>query len=216
MKVTFIILVCLFFINIQTSQATYGVDVSSPVSSSTFTCMRNAGYSFAIVRAYQSTGSPDPNVVATVRNAHAAGVPYVDVYMFPCPRCGKSAAAQVSEAITYLRSNSVSFGMFWFDIEGSQYWSSQSFNQNWFTQAVNQARSMGVTIGVYTSASQWAPIMGNFNGGSAYPLWYAHYDGVPGFGDFQPFAGWQHPAIKQFSDQGAKCSASYDINWYPS
>ena len=34
---------------------------------------------------------------------------------------------------------------------------------------------LGVKIGVYTSQSQWPGIMGSYNGGSPYPLWYAHY-----------------------------------------
>ncbi len=66
-------------------------------------------------------------------------------------------------------------------------------------------------VGVYTSESQWGPIMGSYTGGSAYPLWYAHYDGQPSFSDFTPFAGWKAPSIKQFSDAGAKCGVSYDI-----
>lgn len=36
-------------------------------------------------------------------------------------------------------------------------------------------------MGVYTSKSQWIPIMGDWSGGSSLPLWYAHYDGNPSF-----------------------------------
>jgi hypothetical protein len=97
----------------------------------------------------------------------------------------------------------------------------------------------GLDIGVYTSDSQWVPIMGSYTGGSSYPLWYAHYDGEPNFDDFSPFNGWSSPYMKanppwfppiscfwrvltlfglvvqQFSESGAKCSVSYDINWHP-
>ena len=44
-----------------------------------------------------AAGSPDPNAPATIRNARGAGMKYVDVYMFPSPRCSKSAAEQVEE-----------------------------------------------------------------------------------------------------------------------
>jgi hypothetical protein len=47
------------------------------------------------------------------------------------------------------------------------------------------------------------------------PIWYAHYDGEPSFNDWQSFGGWSRPTAKQFSDQGHKCSANYDINWKP-
>ena len=43
------------------------------------------------------TGSVDPNVVVNIKNARAAGIPYVDVYLFPCPKCAKSASEQVDE-----------------------------------------------------------------------------------------------------------------------
>jgi hypothetical protein len=70
-------------------KATYGVDLSTYASTSVYSCMVSSGYSFAIPRAWCSYGGMDGNAVANVNNARAAGVPYVDVYMFPCR--GKSA-----------------------------------------------------------------------------------------------------------------------------
>lgn len=68
--------------------------------------MHSNGIDFAIPRAYCSYGGVDYNGAANVNNARAAGIPYVDVYMFPCP--GKSATAQVNELVDYLTSNGVS------------------------------------------------------------------------------------------------------------
>lgn len=42
-------------------------------------------------------GEPDYNAVHTVANAHAAGIQYVDIYLFPSPTCSKSASDQVKE-----------------------------------------------------------------------------------------------------------------------
>ena len=42
-------------------------------------------------------GEPDSNAPHTIANARAAGIPYVDAYLFPCPKCSKSAAEQVDE-----------------------------------------------------------------------------------------------------------------------
>ncbi len=119
--------------------------------------------------------------------------------------------------MNYLQSNGVKWGTFWFDIEGpGQYWSNdQGANQQFFASMYNQGLNMGIAMGVYTSESQWVPIMGSYTGGSKLPLWYADYDGTPTFNDFSAFGGWDHPSMKQFTDQGAKCSASYDIDWYP-
>jgi len=108
--------------------------------------------------------------------------------------------------------------MLWFDIEGaSQYWSSDhQSNIDFFEAMKTEVNALGVHAGVYTSKSQWEPIFGTgYDGGSSFPIWYAHYDGEPTFADFSPFGGWSHPSIKQFSDQGNKCGTSYDINWYP-
>lgn len=64
--------------------------------------------------------------------------------------------------------------MLWLDIEGTQYWSDQATNRAFFNSMISGAVSAGVHIGIYTSASQWTPIMGSFTGGAGYPLWYAH------------------------------------------
>ncbi len=39
---------------------TYGLDLSQYFTVSAFQCLKEKGYDFAIVRAYQSTGKPQP------------------------------------------------------------------------------------------------------------------------------------------------------------
>lgn len=87
----FIVCVALF----SSAFATYGVDVSQATSSSSFSCMKSNGYSFAIVRVYQSSGHTDPNGPTTIANAWAGGMSHVDGYIFPCYSCG-NPAGQVS------------------------------------------------------------------------------------------------------------------------
>jgi len=129
------------------------------------------------------------------------------------------------------------FGMLWFDIEGTQYWSSSaSSNVNFLQSMVNEAKARGVSIGmnyfnsfahqttaylltmsitgIYSSNSQWSPIMGGSTAFSKYPLWYAHYDYKDNFSDFSPFAGWSKPNIKQYQGTTSVCSASVDLNFY--
>lgn len=106
------------------------------------------------------------------------------------------------------------------DIEGgTTYWSSSvSSNQQFFEGLVSAANSLKLNVGVYTSASQWKPIMGStYTGGSRYPLWYAHYDNSESFSDFQAFGGWSTPTMKQYMGDVPLCSASgVDKNWTPS
>eukprot|EP01087_Luapelamoeba_hula_P023879 TRINITY_DN88_c0_g1_i1.p1 TRINITY_DN88_c0_g1~~TRINITY_DN88_c0_g1_i1.p1 ORF type:complete len:217 (-),score=18.94 TRINITY_DN88_c0_g1_i1:41-691(-) len=197
--------------------ATLGVDISQPTSQGSFQCMRNAGYSFVVVRAYLSLGRPDSAAPGSVAAAWAAGMAHVDVYMFPCPTCGSSAASQMAQLVQFLNSNRVRYGMIWLDIEGPGYWRDQNFNINFIAQLIAAAKNYGVHLGIYTSESQWSPITGNWAApaGEGIPLWYAHYDGSPSFGDFRPFAGWNKPAIKQFRGTTSMCSAGVDENWYP-
>jgi len=194
--------------------ATYGVDISSPVSKESFTCMRNAGYTFAVARAFESINQPDSNAPATIANAWAAGLLHVDVYIFPCPTCG-NPAGQIQRMLSFLKSHGSRFGMVWLDIEGPQYWhSSTSENQAFFNGLVSELKNQNIHVGVYTSESQWVPIMGSSTAGSSYPLWYAHYDGAPNFNDFRSFGGWSKPSIKQFIGDATLCGAGVDKNFY--
>jgi len=197
--------------------AVVGVDVSAPVSESSFACMKGQhGVEFAIVRCWHSTGTPDTAAPATVSHAWSAGLAHVDVYMFPCYKCG-DGKGQVNKAVSYLRSNNVRYGMLWLDIEGpGTYWSSSTTNNvNFINDMISEGRSLGVTLGIYTSASQWNPITGDWKGASSYPLWYAHYNSQQNFNDFSPFGGWTHPAIKQYAGDTTLCSSGVDLNWYP-
>ena len=92
-----ILLLAIGFSGSSLTSATKGIDVSTLVYSTGFKCLKGDGYDFLIVRGYRSTGKPDTNAIHTIANAREAGFKYIDVYMFPCPRCGKSASEQVRE-----------------------------------------------------------------------------------------------------------------------
>lgn len=79
------------------AEATLGIDVSASTSKSAFSCLKGQGYDFLIVRGYRSYGEPDGSAASTIANAKAAGIGNADVYMFPCPKCSKSAREQVNE-----------------------------------------------------------------------------------------------------------------------
>lgn len=76
----------------QHSFCALGVDVSQLFSHENYTCMKNSGISFAVVRGYCSFGGIDTHAVQSLRNVQSAGLA-TDIYMFPCR--GKNATAQV-------------------------------------------------------------------------------------------------------------------------
>lgn len=81
------------------SFATKGVDISQPCNE--FSCLKSSyAVDFSITRAWLSTGYFDSASITNLNNAKAAGIPYNDVYMFPCR--GKSAATQVDDMIADL------------------------------------------------------------------------------------------------------------------
>jgi len=201
--------------------AATGVDVSQAVSVSTFNCLKTDGYgSFVIIRAYESLNQPDPNVCSTLANAISAGIPYHDVYIFPCATCG-NPSGQISSMYNHLVNcgynyKGGTFGMVWLDIEGTQYWySNQTSNQSFFAGLVSECSALGLVCGVYTSSAQWSPIMGSgYTGGKNLPLWYPHWDGSKSFSDFVAFGGWTKPNMKQYLGDQTVCGVGVDTNWY--
>jgi len=116
--------------------------------------------------------------------------------------------------ISSLKSYSAKYNKLWFDIEGPQYWSTDvSTNVAFMTELIKTATSLGVTFGIYTSESQWQPIMGTSTIGSPFELWYAHYDNSKSFSDFTPFNGWKTPTMKQYNGDSTLCGVGVDLDW---
>jgi len=209
------------------SAASFGVDVSGLATVTQLKCMKTASpvVSHVIVRGYRSTGSVDPNAVQTLKNAKAAGfdASSVGVYIFPRPLSvgGKiqDGGAQVKATMDYLLKNGAAdlFRTLWLDIEGGNlYWSKITANNVQFVnQMIAQAKTYLPTykVGIYTSKSQWAPIVGSsYTGGKDFPLWYANYNGRQDFNDFSAFAGWTRPALHQYLGDKTICGVGVDVN----
>uniref|UniRef100_A0A6B2LIR1 Lysozyme n=1 Tax=Arcella intermedia TaxID=1963864 RepID=A0A6B2LIR1_9EUKA len=189
--------------------AVTGVDVSQAVSESAWKCLHGSK-SFAVVRGYQSVGRVDPNAEANVRNAKAAGIPYVDVYLFPCVHCGDPAGQ-----VRALHASVSGYGMMWLDIEILS-WGSEANNRVFISEMIKEGKALGIKLGIYTNENNWSNIVGvNWAGAADLPLWYAHYDGNPSFSDFKPFGGWTKPSIKQYHGSATECGVGVDLNWYP-
>ena len=204
---------------ISTAFAAKGVDYSTAQSLATHQCWKNNGISFAIPRAYMSYGAFDANGPTNVAHAREAGIPYVDIYMFPCR--GKAAATQVSDLVYKMGSSN--YGQIWLDIETNPSsgcsWTQASGASNcqYVTDLVNAVKSHGKTPGIYSSYYMWESIMGSVGacpglGGVA--LWYAHYDGSASFSDFKAFGGWSKPNIKQYVGDTTLCGAGVDYSFY--
>jgi hypothetical protein len=88
-----------------------------------------------------------------------------------------------------------------------------------FSEAADEIVKQGYKVGIYSSASQWAPIMCGYQGFKHLPLWYAHYDGKRDFSTFREFGGWTRnenpPMMKQYLGDITLCKTRIDKNYAP-
>ena len=208
----------IFFIFFTTIfAARYGVDIAESISTSSITCLRDLGYDdFFIFRAWRSIGQFDSNAATTNSRAIDAGFASgnIDAYFYPCYSCG-DAAGQVSTFWSTVTDKGMKFNRLYFDIEGT--WSSStSTNRKFFETLTNKAESLGIKSGIYGSKYYWGEILGSsykFEFASTWKLWYAHYDNVKSFSDFESFGGWSSPYTKQYAGDQTACSHDVDYNF---
>ncbi len=72
----------------------------------------------------------------------------------------------------------------------------------------------GIAVGVYTRKDWWEGHAYNSEALTNSALWYAHYDGIENFDDFQPFGGWDKPSMKQYQGDAHVAGILCDLNCY--
>lgn len=196
------------------------VDLCGETDLSTWQCLNQAGYTIAIIEGFQGSGGINTNIASCVSNAWSAGFTEVDVYIWYCPNCNNTPD-DAGTLVNYLSQNSVKYNYLWFDVETgcSSCWNDPDSNAEFLAAGVQSAVGAGANVGIYSSEGEWGDTVGNYSGLTQYPLWYAHYDGNPSFGDgpeFYGFGGWSGlPYMKQYDDNGGQCGIQYDLNWKP-
>jgi len=194
---------------------THGIDVAYNYPQSSWNCLhRDHGIDFAIVRCYQSLGHVDNNCASSVQKAWSAGMKHVDLYMFPCPKCG-NAAKQVTQLHDYVKSNNVKFGMVWLDIEGPEYWMGKDANRKFYNELASTTKKLfNGSFGVYTNKNGWESIFGSWTPSISCQLWHAYWDNNPSLSGFTPFDGFKSRAMKQYKGDTTLCSMDVDLDAY--
>lgn len=211
--------VIILLVALIVTQSKLGIDVSQPHSEDVLKCFIKEGYSFIVTRAYKSYGAFDSNAIATLANAKAAGMIDAGVYLFPCTGTAKSPQTQVKEMIDGLHAST--YNRIWIDVETNSspncgWTKDHTFNCNFLKEVVAAVKSSGKEVGIYASYYMWTSIMGaasNCPDFTGVPLWYPHYDHVQSFADFQPFANWKAPTVKQYAGTTSMCGGSVDLNF---
>ena len=198
--------------------ATLGGDVSKPVTAKQMQCLHDkAHWEFIIVRSYRSFGAIDTSAPETLAMAKAANISRRDVYHFPC--MGKvSAADQIAASHAPVKGL---YGTMWVDVEvnpskGCEWSNDDTRNCLFVKQLLDEGRKLNIKMGIYGSHRTWGILFhGNCSVGTP-PLWYARYDNVKSFAEWQPYGDWKSPSIKQYNDKVAECDdVAADVNWHP-
>jgi len=190
-------------------------------TSVSFSCLKKDGYVFAIIQTWAGGYGYNSDIKTCTDNAWNAGMDHVDVYIFMCPECqgNSDPSTVVSTVHNNLKNEKVKYGMIWFDVEQcTGCWNSDlSSNANYIKTAANEAGSLGINYGIYSSEYEWSATVGDYTGLSSRPLWYAHYNGQQNFDDTSDytFGGWKTPAMKQYNDYGPSSCGTVDVDWYP-
>jgi GH25 family lysozyme M1 (1,4-beta-N-acetylmuramidase) len=199
------------------------IDVSAAAPASAWACYKTKGITHGIVRAYHSYGAPDANAAASLLAARAAGFS-TDVYLFPCFGGTKTAAEQVDEMTAALKAAGAdsAYTGIWLDVEANPSTGCQQDANNrtkaenceFVSELAAAAKATGRPTGIYSSHFEWGKVADlTCTVGSAYPLWYAGYDGVRTCADFKPFAGWTEAAYHQYDFKlNATCSPGGDVS----
>lgn len=193
-----------------------GFDASQPISLATANCLKSAGFSFGVVRAWLSYGAADTHASASVANLNAAGFT-PDVYLFPCGSGKYSGATQATGLLNNLGSSH--YGRVWLDIEtnpssGCAWTTNHVSNCNMVKSMISTLQAKGRSIGIYSSSYMWSTIMGTSCNiaTDAIPTWFATYDGSNTCSGWRPYGGWSKALWKQWNGSGSACGLGIDQN----
>jgi len=193
-----------------------GVDIdinAGLVNVSTWECIAEGGVEFASIQAWDCNDFNE-NLIANVKNALAGGITVVDIYLFISSQCNYDSAsiiAQVQQAFPGQQPKRT----FWFDIEQcTGCWTDISDNMAYMTTATQEATSLGIEWGIFSSSTEWSQVMGNQDWKTGGYLWYTDLDGQENYNDGgYSFGGFTSASRKQYAGNVNLCNINVNLDW---
>ena len=205
---------------VRTSAGVIGVDVDweDHYSVAEWSCFRKAGYSMAIIEAWN--GGANTDLCGDIAAARSAEFAHISVYLFLSPGTVSDPKIVFDFMWRNCPPGNKTYDMVWFDIETCSncgWHSDHSYNVDYIKDAINvlTSKSPVAKVGFYSNANGWPQVMGGATDFATYPIWYANWDGSKNFDDFKGFGGWKKPVIKQYNDVCSECKVDADVNWAP-
>lgn len=88
-------------------------------------------------------------------------------------------------------------------------------NAEWLRRAKALVDNRGIVLGIYTGAWWWQRYMEDTKEFADWPLWYANYNGQPGFSADELFGGWTLESGKVIGKQYSTVFVDRNIFQYP-
>ena len=190
-----------------------GCDITMSIGSvETYKCLLWKAYSFMIFRAYRSYGDVDSTAIPNIKNAVEAGFNDIEVYIFPCFKCGKPRE-QVKKTVEMLKDQP--YNGIWIDVERYR-WGTKESNAEFLKEMLDEASKYGKPVGIYTNFVEWNNIIGKtWVVQTKYKLWWISWDNQSNFKNFRAFGPWKSADIKQYTNEINVCGIEYNQNFKP-
>ena len=203
--------------------ATLGFDISSfqgAPDQSVFDCLKAQGNEFAILQLWRGGPGINEYFAENYRKTKAAGISKVDAYAFFCNNCTGNTPTNICSSIKSNLPEGFD-GLIWLDIEDCKgCWKGTPNERLSFVMLVAiTCATKGLKLGVYSGHGSWEQVFGSADfdaqGLKGLPLWYAHYDGVQDYSDWETikFGGWKAPVMKQYLGGKPICGTTADSNF---
>ena len=187
-----------------------GVLIPQPakLTAETAKCLLDAKYDFVVIRAWVPSGNVDPNAIANIQAAKAAGFKDIDVYMAPCLPC--EPIDQTKTMLQALKDQPYSRVFVSIDVPGWREF--KSFNQLFLEDVLTEIAKGSKKPAVFSTKFLWEDNLGrDYSGASKYDLMYENLNKDPSFKDYQPFGGWRKPYSKHYATGAPVCSLNMEL-----
>ncbi|KAF7632190.1 hypothetical protein Mgra_00008375 [Meloidogyne graminicola] len=180
---TFLLYLFIYFSSIFTYViATEGLTIVENgwygISTSKFNCLKQElSPQFIVINAGRAAES--------IKNAREAGIEDIDIYIYPCIKCGNNASETIINVLDELKNNNSTIRMIWLGI--TDYLEcdlDKEYNIKYINEIINILNKRKQPFGIYSNKEDWELITGNIQKYKNIPLWYTNFDNENNFNDY--------------------------------